>query len=981
LRDVRLALLPRSHALVEADVYFSPFISQRTPDWLSIDPPLAHALQKRLAVQIRRGGRDEERVRRMRALVERAHSAVPFEIALEERIIWISVEQTSVIARRTVNEALRDVLMRVLQGNDASVVLARWFAGAAKRMPPLARETQSFTLLVFASSSILGGRKIEAKVNATLDTFEELARYLLRPDKRVTIWGGLTTRGLHLRPEQHAGYQPMEVPLTSPVLLEARPENGRPILVQVTHGQPAFVPFPAGVVALRTLTRDLLTFRRRVATASPAEAVRAERTDAFQFDLFVSYSRRDNQQGRIRELVEVIQAQYRALTTGPGLRIFFDTEDSDAWEDHLLRVIRSARLLLVCLSPSYLESEYCAKVFIEYLGQEFSSVPGGEGIIPVYLSEIDWANKAGNEPTSEWVAELRRRQYVDFRSWFDKGADAFKDSNVRALLEHLVVQIGHRLNRSVRVLESKGNVDRRNEHFVGRAAELRRLRETVTLGKVGVITVVHGLGGIGKTALAIEYAHAFAHEYPGGCWQVRCEGREDLRAAVVSLAGARDLEFEFTEAEKRDLALGFERVLAELKKRAESATPPCVLLLLDNVDQLKLLEPAQVQQLPQAEWLSIIATTRFGEHELFGSQKDRAFLAVGELPESDALRLIEQYQPGGKIPDETARAAARDIVVLLGGLTLAVETVAVYLGQYAEVSFTAFRDRLKKEGLTGLESEDAIVARVRSAIERKSDVLKQLATSDSDSSARGAAIKELARGWKEDPDTLPMLKQFATSDSEAYVRRVAIEELARGWKEDPDTLPMLKQRATSDEDSGVRTQAMKALASFSQPEALPVLRELAKDEDGRVRTAVVEALASFAQAQDLPLLRKLANDQDLDVRTAAIEALSQFSSKLYVGNLSYDVTENDLQDLFASFGTVTEVSLIYDRELNRPRGFAFVTMSNPAEGRAAIKALNGKILAGRNIVVNGARERAKSEGKQSDPRKGRRSKSAQGPRI
>jgi hypothetical protein len=59
----------------------------------------------------------------------------------------------------------------------------------------------------------------------------------------------------------------LDTPLTNPVLLEARPENGRPILVQVTPGQTAFVPLPAGGVALRTLTRDLLTFRPRVATA------------------------------------------------------------------------------------------------------------------------------------------------------------------------------------------------------------------------------------------------------------------------------------------------------------------------------------------------------------------------------------------------------------------------------------------------------------------------------------------------------------------------------------------------------------------------------------------------------------------------------------------------------------------------------------------------------------------------------------------
>ena len=193
----------------------------------------------------------------------------------------------------------------------------------------------------------------------------------------------------------------------------------------------------------------------------------------------------------------------------------------------------------------------------------------------------------------EWVAELRRRQHFDFRPWFDEGAASLKDRAVKTRLDYLNDQIRDRLSRIRRVIDAKGNVDRHNEHFVGRASELRRLRESVDLDKVGIITAVHGLGGIGKTALAIEYAHAFAHEYPGGRWQVRCEGREDLRAALVSLAGARDLEFEFTEAETRDLTLGFERVLTELKKRAASTNPSRVLLLFDNVDQPKLLEPAE----------------------------------------------------------------------------------------------------------------------------------------------------------------------------------------------------------------------------------------------------------------------------------------------------------------------------------------------------------------------------------------------------
>ena len=86
------------------------------------------------------------------------------------------------------------------------------------------------------------------------------------------------------------------------------------------------------------------------------------------------------------------------------------------------------------------------------------------------------------------------------------------------------------------------------------------------------------------------------------------------------------------------------------------------------------------------------------------------------------------------------------------------------------------------------------------------------------------------------------------------------------------------------------------------------------------------------------------------------------SQKLYVGNLSFDVTENDLQDAFAPHGTVTDVSLITDRMTQRPRGFAFVTMETKEAATAAIQALNGTEWHGRKMTVSEAREREERGG-------------------
>jgi tetratricopeptide (TPR) repeat protein len=282
-----------------------------------------------------------------------------------------------------------------------------------------------------------------------------------------------------------------------------------------------------------------------------------------------------------------------------------------------------------------------------------------------------------------------------------------KETAVRTLLKSAEDQTGDGLSDIRRAIRAKGLVDRHNDHFVGRWTELCRLREIVAFGKPGMITVINGQDGIGKTALATEYSHAFAHEYPGGCWQVPCRDRGDLRVALANMAGARDLEFEFTEEEKRDLDLGLARLLSKLKQRADSAEPSRVLLLLDNVDRPKLLQARQIRQLPRAEWLHVIATTRFLEHGLFSRRKDVTCMTLNALPQGDALALIERFQPGGTFPDDVTREAAHDIVRLLGGFTLAVERAAISVGRLArDLDCAAFRDRLRSAGLSEFEQDD-----------------------------------------------------------------------------------------------------------------------------------------------------------------------------------------------------------------------------------------------------------------------------------
>ena len=81
------------------------------------------------------------------------------------------------------------------------------------------------------------------------------------------------------------------------------------------------------------------------------------------------------------------------------------------------------------------------------------------------------------------------------------------------------------------------------------------------------------------------------------------------------------------------------------------------------------------------------------------------------------------------------------------------------------------------------------------------------------------------------------------------------------------------------------------------------------------------------------------------------------SKKIYVGNLPFSSTQEDLQALFGRHGSVTSVNVITDRETGRPRGFAFVEMDNASDADDAIRALDGTNLGGRDIRVNEAQDR------------------------
>jgi hypothetical protein len=283
-----------------------------------------------------------------------------------------------------------------------------------------------------------------------------------------------------------------------------------------------------------------------------------------------------------------------------------------------------------------------------------------------------------------------------------------------------------------------------------------------------MIAATFAPGGLGKTALARQYAHAYAEWFAaGGTWEIGCEGLTQIGQALLRLAEARELKsanllrldpqsrlpvtvvppLDLTEEERSDPARAAPAVFAHLRALTEARVAvlreqlrllpnrhcpaglppeirqPRLLLILDNVDRPELLDARQIALLPAEEWLEVIVTTRLDPQRFGGGAKVFAPVEVGVLPDADAVRLLAEYQPEQRFAHAREEAAGLQIVQALGGYTLAVELVAAYLGDRAREGYrpSNYLPRLQQEGLVApvdsLAQEPAVQARIRHSAE------------------------------------------------------------------------------------------------------------------------------------------------------------------------------------------------------------------------------------------------------------------------
>jgi tetratricopeptide (TPR) repeat protein len=484
-----------------------------------------------------------------------------------------------------------------------------------------------------------------------------------------------------------------------------------------------------------------------------------------EYDIFLSYARKDNVaaapggEGWVTAFHRRLVAQHERYAGRP-LKVFFDKEDiasDEDWERRIYRGLRSSSLFVAFLSPNYLASPVCRREWDEYLRLEHTLARGDDGIKQVYFADIpdlfgDEASLAKfDEARRAWIADMRRRNLhhnFDLRPWFAGGAQQLQEldsekriaelrANPRSDHDRSIVSladqiaaidraIAQRLDAALLASLAPGNLDASYSNFVGRSRELRQMHSALIAGKVGAVCALYGLGGQGKSALAVQYAYAYAGSYAaGGRWFLPSEGKAHLADALEPLIALMDLETPeppkgVSDAEAR--AFVVKRVADALEQRIDEAAPLIaeklaqrpdaqsrpedrpqvarrVLLILDNVDHAEMLSAEEMQSLAGRPWLQIVATTRLDPKE-FGAASMTA-IPVDDLPMDDALALLRRARP---FADEVEAQAARRIVELLGGFTLGIELVGAYLADRKEVTYAGYLTRLEVEGLSGADA-------------------------------------------------------------------------------------------------------------------------------------------------------------------------------------------------------------------------------------------------------------------------------------
>jgi len=442
------------------------------------------------------------------------------------------------------------------------------------------------------------------------------------------------------------------------------------------------------------------------------------------YDLFVSYAHSDNADGLVTELVRIVAEQHQAFSPSEPLKVFFDSDSIRAgadWEKEIRTGLRQSKIMLAVVSPAYFESEWCRKEWDEFRIINAAKTYPGDPLTPVFVAAPQDLGANITDEIREWWDGITKYQGIELHPFWPDGVNKLRENEVLERIGRSRENIHYRADLGKQLAGVPRNLTERNPNFTGRVDQLRLLRSHLIDSQIAGICAVNGIGGMGKTSLAREYAYLFRPDYLGGQFEISLEQIADtevLKAELVRLATGylqANIPENVSPEKQHQLAIDAFNTLPPEKN---------ALLILDNLNEEEAELVSQFARvLPSREKVHVIVTTRLGERSL-GQLRT---VEVDSLPPDDALDLLFRYRQyafrhddpeylrarAGKlaplsdlvIPPNQEWKAALSIANQLGRHSLAVALVGAFLGKYPDVSYQQFLEDMIEDGI-GLALND-----------------------------------------------------------------------------------------------------------------------------------------------------------------------------------------------------------------------------------------------------------------------------------
>ncbi|HEV2992556.1 MAG TPA: tetratricopeptide repeat protein, partial [Candidatus Angelobacter sp.] len=375
-------------------------------------------------------------------------------------------------------------------------------------------------------------------------------------------------------------------------------------------------------------------------------------------------------------------------------------------------------------------------------------------------------------------------------------------------------------------------------NFVGREKELCELARRLTPGSgslVGVHAAVTGLGGVGKSQLAIEYAHRYGRRYPGGVFWLNMEKAEDAITEVASCGGPQGMDIEgFSDRPVPEQA-------AFVVHKLWEEGPAARLLIFDNAEDPELVE----QWRPKYGPCAVLITSR---RDYWPRTMNVQSLPIKTLPRPNSLELLAESRPG-LLRDAEERQATDELCAHLGDLPLALQVAAAYLERYPSEHVKDYLQELRQAAGTDLEKVWSCFA-----------VSYRKLKPEEETDALALRLFQLAGYFAPTSIARPLLAEAAELD-------LAEKE---GRRQLNGTVARLQELALMAQEADGRMLLHRLLWEFARRQDLPQTQENAA-------LRVANVLLSFAQKENATGLPQALSKERVHLRQAALEAEHQQS--------------------------------------------------------------------------------------------------------